>query len=283
MKAPTLVGVAVVIVAVLHAVPGLAVPAGKAVGTVTVDGKAVALGFAARGNKPNLFDESKQDTVIVLSDRALGETAPDDDVGLAVEARSGTLTSLALRLDGAKLVNVAVNSLRLDGTALLPGAWFSYVPGSAGSGTLKLASRSTDGHSYACTVEFAAAPAAARRPTEPAATAIATPPPTPTLPPSSTSTIEPKAMAAMLVAAMMNKDEDQALKLVASGADPNLRDQYGVPMLNWSVMMCMPRLVKALVARGADLKYERSPGLTILQEAGACPEAATILRAAGAR
>ena len=282
MKAPVLVGVAIV-VALIHAVPGLAVATGKAAGTVTVDGKAVVLGFAARGTKPNLFDESRQDTVLVLSDRALGETAPDDDAGLALVARSGALTSLALRLDGAKLVNVAVNAHGLAGTTLLPGAWFSYVPGSAGSGTLKLASRSTDGHSYACSVEFAAASAPAKRSAEPAAAAIATPAPTPTLPPSSTSTIEPKAMASLLVAAMMSKDEDKALKLLASGADPNLHDQYGVPMLNWSVMMCMPRLVKALVARGANLKYERSPGLTILQEAGACPEAATILRAAGAK
>jgi ankyrin repeat protein len=90
-------------------------------------------------------------------------------------------------------------------------------------------------------------------------------------------------MAALLVAAMMSKDEEQALTLVKSGADPNLRDQYGVPMLNWATMMCMPRLVKTLVDRGADLKYERAPGFTILQEAGACPEAAKILRAAGAK
>ncbi len=54
-------------------------------------------------------------------------------------------------------------------------------------------------------------------------------------------------------------------------------------MLNWAVMMCMPKVVKALVDKGADLKYERAPGMTIMQEAGACPEAAKILKAAGAR
>jgi hypothetical protein len=261
----------------------LAVPSGKANGTVTVDGKSVALSNAVSGTRPNLFDDTRQDTVVVLSDHALGDTAPDDDAGLASRARSGELTSLALRLDGAKLVNVALNCPGIDGTMVLPGQWFVYSAGSTGAGTLKLASRSSDGHTYACSVEFAAAlptrASVAEAPAGPPPTVA----PTPTLPPASTSSIDPKTLASLLVAAMMNKDEEGALKLVASGADPNLKDQYGIPMLNWSVMVCMPRLVQALVTRGADLKYERAPGMTIMQEAGACPEAAKILRAAGAK
>jgi hypothetical protein len=48
-------------------------------------------------------------------------------------------------------------------------------------------------------------------------------------------------------------------------------------------MMCMPSVVQALIDRHADLKYQRAPGLTIMQEAGACPAAAKILSAAGAK
>lgn len=146
---------------------------------------------------------------------------------------------------------------------------------------LLLARRESDGHAYACSVEFvatAAAPVRAAR--VDAAPVIA---PTPTLPPATTSSISPKAMTELLVAAMMNKDEDQALKIIKLGADPNARDKYGTPMLNWAVMVCQPRVVKALVDAKASLTYERAPGMTIMQEAGACPEAAKILRAAGAR
>jgi hypothetical protein len=48
-------------------------------------------------------------------------------------------------------------------------------------------------------------------------------------------------------------------------------------------MMCTPAVVQALVDRKADLTYQRAPGLTIMQEAGACPAAAKILKAAGAK
>ena len=103
------------------------------------------------------------------------------------------------------------------------------------------------------------------------------------LPPASTSTLDPKTATALVVAAMMQKDEHQALMLVKSGIDPNGRDKDGIPILNWSVMRCMPTVVQALVDRKADLKYQRAPGLTIMTEAGACPAAAKILSAAGAK
>ena len=81
----------------------------------------------------------------------------------------------------------------------------------------------------------------------------------------------------------MEKDERRALEILKLGADPNGRDQYGTAMLNWAVMMCQPQVVKALVDKKVDLTYQRAPGMTILTEAGACPEAAKILRAAGAK
>ena len=81
----------------------------------------------------------------------------------------------------------------------------------------------------------------------------------------------------------MQRDEHRALEIIKLGVDPNGRDQSGIPVLNWAVMMCQPAAVKALVDAKADLKYERAPGMTILMEAGACPEAARVLRLAGAR
>jgi hypothetical protein len=44
----------------------------------------------------------------------------------------------------------------------------------------------------------------------------------------------------------------------------------------------LPKAVQALVNAKADLTYQRAPGMTIMTEAGACPQAEKILRAAGA-
>ena len=273
-------------IAALLASPLLAGQPGQAAGTATADGTTATLAFAASTTKENLFDESKKDTIVVLTDRALGETAADDEVGLSLRARRGELFVLMLRLDGGKLVNVGVCHKGLSGIALLPGAWFEYKPARAGGGTaagsLKLATREFDGHSYACAVEFVAAAAAPARPAA-VEEAPALVQPTPTLPPATTSNLDPKSLTPLLVQAMMQKDEAEALNLIKLGADPNGRDQYGTPVLNWAVMMCQPAVVKALVDAKASLTYERAPGMTIMQEAGACPEAAKILRAAGAR
>jgi hypothetical protein len=262
-----------------------AVPVGRAGGTATVDGTAATMAYAVATTKENLFDDSKRDTVVVISDRPLGDTAADDEVGLSLRARRGELLVLALRLDGSKLVNVEVSHAGLSGVTILPGAWFEYKPakaaGATAAGSLTLAKRDFDGHSYACSLQFAAAAAAAARTAE-AEAAPAAPEPTPTLPPATTNNLDPKSLTPLLVRAMMEKDEAEAVKLVKLGADPDGRDQYGVPVLNWAVMMCQPRVVKALVDAKASLTYERAPGMTILTEAGACPEAAKILRAAGA-
>ena len=277
---------AAAITAALTAGTLLAAEGGRASGTATADGTTATMAYAVTTTKENLFDDAKRDTVVVISDRPLGDTAADDEVGLSLRARRGELLVFALRLDGTKLVNVSVSHQGLAGIALLPGSWFEYTParaaGGATAGSLALAKREFDGHSYACALRFVAMPAAAPRQAE-AAAAPEAPEPTPTLPPASTSTLDPRSLTPLLVKAMMEKDEAEAVKLVKLGADPNGRDQYGVPVLNWAVMMCQPKVVKALVDAKADLTYQRAPGMTILTEAGACPAAAKILRAAGAR
>jgi hypothetical protein len=270
---------------------------GKAVGTVTISGVTMPLAFAVETRKENLFDSKKQDTVVVLSDKPLGKTSAEDEIELSMRARTGELVVLALRIDGSKLVNVQMSHKGLSGIALLPGAWFQYNATKPGVGTLKLDSHEFDGRTYVASVEFTAAPAPrpatpSKPPAPPLAEARSPPPPPakaaplavqPKSTPATTSNIDRKSATAFLVQAMMKKDEHQALELIKLGANPNGRDSSGIPMLNWAVMMCQPAVVQALVSAKADLKYERAPGMTIMTEAGACPEAAKILRSAGAR
>jgi hypothetical protein len=256
---------------------------GKATGTLTFDSTTVSLTHATLGKTENLFDDKKSDVLVVLTDKPLGATAPDDDIDLSLRARKGEIAALMLRIDGAKLVNVSVFHKGLSGKVVLPGAWFQYMAAAPGTGSLKMASRALEEHKYATSVEFAAA-----APPKPVAAAPVAAPPAPRpvekpLPPATTSNIDTKAANAMFVGALMQKDEHQALELLKLGVDPNGRDQYGVPMLNWAVMMCQPQVVKALIAKKADLTYQRAPGLTIMTEAGACPGAAKILKAAGAK
>ena len=143
--------------------PALAVDAGKASGTATIDGIATPLAFAVETRKENLFDEKKRDTVVVLTDKALGATKPDDEVELSLRARRGELLVFALRIDGDTLVNVTVSHKGLNGLVILPGAWFQFSSSKSG-GTLLLAKRDYQGHSYAVDAAFAAAPYVAPRP-----------------------------------------------------------------------------------------------------------------------
>lgn len=264
-----------------------AVDPGKAAGTFTYGSTVVTLSHAVSVKVENLFDSAKKDTLVVLTDKPLGATAPDDDIELSLRARKGDITALMLRIDGSKLVNTAVFHKGLAGKSQLPGAWFQYTGSAPGAGSLKLATREFDGNRYACAVEFAAAAAAPAPSPAPAAAPVAAPVPAksapPPPPPATTSNIDKKSLTALLVQALMQKDEHQALEIIKLGVDPNGRDQYGTPMLNWAVMVCQPQVVKALVDKKADLTYQRAPGMTILTEAGACPEAAKILKAAGAR
>ncbi len=261
---------------------------GKAAGTITIDGAATPIMLAAASDAENLFDDKKRDTLITITDRALGDTEAGDDVSLSMRARTGDLVVVLLRLDGAKLTNVTLMYKGLSGVVKLPGQWFTFTSTGRNAGTLKLARKEVDGHTYACDLTFTAA-TIAKKPAPPPAAAppavkpAARPAQEAPLPPASTLTMDPKVATAVFVAAAMQKDEHQALALVKAGIDPNSRDKDGVPILNWSVMMCMPPVVQALVDRHADLKYQRAPGLTVMQEAGACPAAAKILSAAGAR
>ena len=269
--------------ALVVAAPTLALEPGKAVGTFTRDATKVTLSVAVEKQVENLFDEKKRDALVVLTDKDLGATAPDDDIELSLRARTGEITALVLRIAAGKLVNVSLYYEGLGGKVLLPGAWFQYAGTARGTGSLKLAPRAFDDHTYACAVEFspAAARAVVAAPVEPVRTAPQQPEEKPV--PATASNIDVKSATALLIQAMMLKDEHQALELIRLGADPNGRDQYGVPVLNWAVMMCQPKIVKALVDKKADLTYQRAPGMSILTEAGACPEAAAILRAAGTR
>ena len=266
-----------------------AVEPGRADGTFALDATSATLAYATCCEVEGLYDSARKDTLVVLTDVALGDIPASDDWALAQAAKRGERVVLTVRLNGAKLVNVRVNHKALDGTIVLPGQWFTYraskPPAHGVAGSLTLSKRDSDGHAYACRVDFAATPAAPAPEAKPQAApkAPAPAPADPPAAPAATSTIDPKALTAPLIAAMMQKDENQAVKLVKLGADPNGRDQYGVPVLNWAVMMCMPSVVKALVDAKADLTYQRAPGLTILKEAGACPEAEKILRAAGAK
>jgi hypothetical protein len=267
--------------------PAFAIDPGKAEGSATIDATTTSIAFAVETRKENLFDDKKRDLVFVLTDQPLGPTRPDDEIELSLRARRGELLVLALRLDGDKLVNVTVSHRGLSGLVILPGSWFQYTSTKAVR-TLTLATRQFEGHSYAVDVQFVPAryvaprPTAAPVPAPPPATpspAAAAPAPAPAPPPS----IDRKQATGLLIQALMQRDERRALEILKLGVDPNGRDQSGIPVLNWAVMMCQPPVVKALVEAKADLKYERAPGMTIVAEAGACPEAARILRAAGAR
>jgi hypothetical protein len=146
------------------AVPLSAVDAGRANGTVTIDGTTMPLPFAVQTRKDDLFDEKKRDLVVVLTDKQLSATRPDDEIGLSLKARRGELVALALRFDGDTLVNVTVSYKSLSGLAILPGAWFQYTGGSKpGVGTVRLPAREFEGHSYALDIDFVAGTYAAPR------------------------------------------------------------------------------------------------------------------------
>jgi hypothetical protein len=70
----------------LWGIPALAVQTGKAGGSVTLDGKTTTLAFAVGTRAENLFDEEKKDLLVVLSDRARADIAPEDEVGLHLSA-----------------------------------------------------------------------------------------------------------------------------------------------------------------------------------------------------
>jgi hypothetical protein len=161
----------------------LAIDAGKATGTATIDGTTTPLRFAVETQKENLFVDKQHDTVYVLTDKELVTTKPDDEVGLSMKARRGELVAFALRVDHSTLVNVTISHQRLNGLVILPGSWFQFTLAKAGAGTLKLAKRDFDGHAYAVDVEFAASRYIAPRPRAAPAPVSAPAPRSPAAPP----------------------------------------------------------------------------------------------------
>jgi len=252
------------------------------VGTVTIDGTAVPLTHAVRTTRPNAFDENAVDTVVVLSDRLLLPAEAADEDALMARALKGDLVAVSVRFDErrgrSKLFNVTVGYKTLSEMALLPDVWFGYTF-KGGIGTLKMAARDFNGHSYAAAVEFAVVVPAET-------TAAAEPPPAmATLPPPSKTAADRTAATMLLIQALQEGDEARALAVLKLGVDPNASDEkMKIPVINWAVLMCMPPVIKELAELKADTTKERIPGMTLLAEAtAACPDAVPYLKAAGAK
>ena len=85
-----------------------------------------------------------------------------------------------------------------------------------------------------------------------------------------------------LVWAIMMKNEPMALALIRAHANLQKPDDMGMTPLTWAVENCQPVVVQAMVDAKADVNFRRA-GMTMLQEAGACPAAVDILKKAGAK
>jgi ankyrin repeat protein len=88
--------------------------------------------------------------------------------------------------------------------------------------------------------------------------------------PATTSNIDRKQATALLVQALMQRDQHRALEIIELGVDPNGRDQSGIPVLNWAVLMCQPPVVKALIDAKADSSTNGCRG---------CPSSPKLARA----
>jgi hypothetical protein len=275
--------IAVLTSASLLGANGQAPEAGRAIGTLSIDGTAVTMSFAVRTTRQNAFDDLAQDPVVVVSNVQLTAAEASDEAALFARAQRGELVSMALRFDGrpgrGKLFNVAISHAGASDIVRLPDLWFQYTF-KGGRGTLALEPREFNAHIYAGTVEFAVV-----MPVETAAATVPAAPATLRLPPPSKTDAERSAASALLIAALQEGDEQRALAIVALGIDPNARDQkMGIPLINWAVLMCQPPIVEALVTLKADVTHQRLPGMTLLSEAqAACPDAVPFLRAAGAK
>ena len=266
------------------AAAALAPDPGKATGTVTIDGVAVPLTHAVRTTRPNAFDENAVDTVVVLSDRPLTREEAADEGRLMARGLKGDLVAVALRFDErrgrSRLFNVTIGHKALAEMALLPDVMFEYTF-KGGVGTLKMAPRAFNGHSYAAALEFAVVVPVETTVAAAAAPAVANAP----LPPPSKTDADRKAAAMLLVQALQEGDEARALEILKLGVDPNARDEkMKIPLINWAVLMCQPPVVKELAELKADTTHERIPGMSLLAEAvAACPDAVPFLKAAGAK
>ena len=248
---------------------------------------AVSLTHALAFETEGLMDETKQDVVVVLSDRAWPEDlAFDDDMALQQLAASGELEAARIRL-AEPGGNVTVFSSHHQGQVILP--WRMYdvtwerIGESGVSGKLIFKEPADfDGTTWHLDAIFQATirEQAVADEDEGLVPGYETPKPV------DVPVVESKNLVDFnkaLIDALMNMKPEAALASIKAGADVNKPDKDGLAPLNWAILMCQVDVVKALIDAGADVNYERAPTLTVLQEAMACPDAVPLLEAAGAK
>ena len=82
--------------------------------------------------------------------------------------------------------------------------------------------------------------------------------------------LSPEQASALLIAGFEQKDVEKILMAVAGGADPNLTDRHGMPLLAGAVAWEYPQVVTALLDAGADVnakvtgKFSKVQGYTAL-------------------
>ena len=82
--------------------------------------------------------------------------------------------------------------------------------------------------------------------------------------------LSPEQASALLIAGFKQKDVEKILMAVAGGADPNLTDRDGMPLLAGAVAWEYPQVVTALLDAGADVnakvagKFSKVQGYTAL-------------------
>ena len=254
----------------------------KGSGTLTINGTPTALSHAIKTARKNPFNDFFSDVVVVLSDKPLTQPEADDDAALLAKAKSGDVTSIAVRFDSrpkrGQLFNVAIHHKGLEEAVLLPDVWVKYTF-KAGAGTLKMEPREIAGRTYAIETQFSVPMPVETTTEEPTAGS------TRALPPPSKSDADRQRASQLLIEAIQEGDEARAMAIVPLGIDPNARDpKMNIALINWAVLMCQPPVVNALVELKADLTHERLPGMTLLAEArAACPEAVGYLKAGGAK
>jgi hypothetical protein len=254
----------------------------KGSGTLVINGTPTQLAHAIKTSRKNPFNDFFSDLVVVLSDKPLTQQDADDDAALLAKAKTGDVTSIAVRFDSrpkrGQLFNVAINHKGLDEAVLLPDVWVKYTF-KAGAGTLNMDPRDIAGHKYAVDLQFSV-PMPVETTTDEPHTAS-----TRALPPPSKTDAERQRASQLLIEAIQEGDEARAMAIVPLGIDPNARDpKMNIALINWAVLMCQPPVVNALVELKADLTPERLPGMTLLAEArAACPEAVGYLKAGGAK
>jgi hypothetical protein len=142
----------------LGAAPAAKVAPGTASGTLSIDGKVVALKHAYAGSRPNPFHEDQRDTLVLLTETALAPGA----VGDLEEASSGPANSVlfAINAKGESILEV-VHHASLGGQHLRMSGFTNatYTAGPVTKGTISgaFATKHEEdfaGHKYVLAVTF---------------------------------------------------------------------------------------------------------------------------------